>query len=440
MAEIIFKPAPGTGGGGTDDQVASEVPFTPVGNIEATDVQAAIAELDTEKAAASHGHAVFSEDTDGFAPGPTAAEIASGKYMKADGSWDTPPDNDTIYVHPNHSGEVTSDGEGAQTIANDAVTYAKMQNVSATSRVLGRVTAGAGDVEELTGAQVAGLHNIADHADTSATGAELNTLTGGASSDAQLLHDHADKSEVGHTHAHNDTTSKQGGTTSEYYHLTSAQHDALTSDGDVDNADLQHTHDFAPSDSQYIVKVADSDLSNEWVIYPVLPMTYNDTQSPGTYFIGFNINGLGGGSGTYVPADGDKLCINDISAGSQPANYYITIAELRRSLVEKYYDQAFANPLVTNANNGFKFDVELSGDTTVNVPSNLSEGMLIEFRFRQDSAGGHTVTWHADYNAGEITDTSVDETAYAITYVLCKYNEVASEMDIVAVNRGYPSS
>lgn len=35
-------------------------------------------------------------------------------------------------------------------IANDAVTYAKMQNVSATDRLLGRDTAAAGDVEELT--------------------------------------------------------------------------------------------------------------------------------------------------------------------------------------------------------------------------------------------------------------------------------------------------
>lgn len=35
-------------------------------------------------------------------------------------------------------------------IDDDAVTYAKMQNVSATARVLGRATSGAGDVEELT--------------------------------------------------------------------------------------------------------------------------------------------------------------------------------------------------------------------------------------------------------------------------------------------------
>lgn len=43
------------------------------------------------------------------------------------------------------------------TINNDAVTYAKMQNVSATSRFLGRITAGAGDTEELTGTQATTL-------------------------------------------------------------------------------------------------------------------------------------------------------------------------------------------------------------------------------------------------------------------------------------------
>jgi hypothetical protein len=35
-------------------------------------------------------------------------------------------------------------------IANDAITYAKIQNISATQRVLGRNTAGAGDTEEVT--------------------------------------------------------------------------------------------------------------------------------------------------------------------------------------------------------------------------------------------------------------------------------------------------
>lgn len=50
------------------------------------------------------------------------------------------------------TGDVTGSGTSsfAATIANDAVTYAKMQNVSATSRILGRKTAAAGDTEECT--------------------------------------------------------------------------------------------------------------------------------------------------------------------------------------------------------------------------------------------------------------------------------------------------
>lgn len=50
------------------------------------------------------------------------------------------------------TGDVTASGTGsvAATISNDAVTYVKIQNVSTNNRLLGRATAGAGDVEEIT--------------------------------------------------------------------------------------------------------------------------------------------------------------------------------------------------------------------------------------------------------------------------------------------------
>jgi hypothetical protein len=49
------------------------------------------------------------------------------------------------------TGDVTaSAGSNGTTIPNDTVTYAKMQNVSAASRILGRKTASAGDPEECT--------------------------------------------------------------------------------------------------------------------------------------------------------------------------------------------------------------------------------------------------------------------------------------------------
>ncbi len=65
------------------------------------------------------------------------------------------------------TGDVTaSAGSNATTIANDVVTYAKMQNVSATDKILGRSSALAGDVEEIT--CTAAGRALIDDADASA--------------------------------------------------------------------------------------------------------------------------------------------------------------------------------------------------------------------------------------------------------------------------------
>lgn len=80
------------------------------------------------------------------------------------------------YVHPNHSGDVTSVADGATTIANDAVTYAKMQNVSASDKLLGRVSTGAGDVEEVTFTDFA--QSILDDADEATFKATVNLEIG----------------------------------------------------------------------------------------------------------------------------------------------------------------------------------------------------------------------------------------------------------------------
>ena len=65
------------------------------------------------------------------------------------------------YSHPNHSGDVTSVGDGAQTIAARAVDFAQMQAID-TDRILGRDTAGSGDIEELTPTDVRTLINVED--------------------------------------------------------------------------------------------------------------------------------------------------------------------------------------------------------------------------------------------------------------------------------------
>jgi hypothetical protein len=65
------------------------------------------------------------------------------------------------------SGDVTaSANSNTTTISNDAVTYAKMQNVSATDKVLGRSSSGSGDIEEIT--CTAAGRALIDDADASA--------------------------------------------------------------------------------------------------------------------------------------------------------------------------------------------------------------------------------------------------------------------------------
>lgn len=61
-------------------------------------------------------------------------------------------------VSDGDKGDIVISGSGTTyTIDNDAVTYAKMQNVSTNNRLLGRITSGAGNAEELTGTQVTTL-------------------------------------------------------------------------------------------------------------------------------------------------------------------------------------------------------------------------------------------------------------------------------------------
>ena len=87
------------------------------------------------------------------------------------------------------SGDVTTSGTLAVTIANDVVTYAKMQDVSATSRILGRISGGAGNVEELTAANVKTLLGLAQ-ADisglTTADSPQFTALNVGHASDTTI--------------------------------------------------------------------------------------------------------------------------------------------------------------------------------------------------------------------------------------------------------------
>lgn len=82
--------------------------------------------------------------TDGDPQDLTAAEVRTLLNV-ADGA--------NAYVHPNHTGDVTSVADGAQTIATAAVTNAKMANMT-TKTLKGRNTGSTGAPEDITVLQV----------------------------------------------------------------------------------------------------------------------------------------------------------------------------------------------------------------------------------------------------------------------------------------------
>lgn len=110
--------------------------------------------------------------TKGLVPAPASGDAAASKFLKADGTWQVVTDTGITQL----TGDVTAGpGSGSQvaTIANDAVTNAKLANV-ATATFKGRTTAGTGDPEDLTVSQAKTLLNLTG----TNSGDQTITLTG----------------------------------------------------------------------------------------------------------------------------------------------------------------------------------------------------------------------------------------------------------------------
>jgi len=92
-----------------------------------------------------------------------------------------------IGISDGDKGDITVSSSGATfTIDNDAVTYAKIQNVSATNRILGRDSSGAGVIEEITPANLRTMLNVEDGATADQTKSDIDGLGIAASTAATL--------------------------------------------------------------------------------------------------------------------------------------------------------------------------------------------------------------------------------------------------------------
>lgn len=143
-------------------QTATNTSVTPAGTISSTNVQAALEELDTEKLAKAGG-TVTGELLIGTAgslvfEGTTANDFETTVAV-TDPTADrtiTLPDTTGTVVTTGDSGTVTSTMIADGTITNGdinasaGIAFSKLANVSATDKLLGRSSSGAGAIEEIT--------------------------------------------------------------------------------------------------------------------------------------------------------------------------------------------------------------------------------------------------------------------------------------------------
>ena len=241
--------------------------------------------------------------------------------------------------------------------------------------------------------------------------------------------------------AHVDTTGKQGGAAGEHYHLSAAGYAANVygATASDDNAIVRyHTtaglyiqnSDVTIDDSGNVTLASGNIvLTTGGATVDGVDLTAHDADADAHHNEDHALT-------THSDIATDTIVGRDTAGTGAPE--VLTLAEVRTMLVETYTAVAIASGDVDPdvSTDGFKYTIDLDQACTVNVPANIASGMMVEFRFVQDTGGSNTVTWHADYNVGDIT-TTVGEDGNEVTYVLAKYNEMLSEMDIVAINPGY---
>lgn len=86
--------------------------------------------------------------------GATNVGGISPYFVRSDDQLIDPTIAHSALTDPHTGYRLESAAIGTSDLAADAVTYAKLQNISAASRILGRITSGSGDAEELTAANL----------------------------------------------------------------------------------------------------------------------------------------------------------------------------------------------------------------------------------------------------------------------------------------------
>ena len=132
-------------------------------------------------------NADMADDSVGIAELSATGTAGNTTYLRGDNTWTVPPDTNTVYTHPNHSGEVTSVADGATTITDDVVDEAnlKISNAGSDGQYLQKQSGNTGGLTWATVTAGGG----------GATGTDYNDnvkVRWGTGNDLEIYHDGSD--------------------------------------------------------------------------------------------------------------------------------------------------------------------------------------------------------------------------------------------------------
>ena len=335
----------------------------------------------------------------GSDPGTSDLSVGEVAIRTDNGKLFTKRDNGTVTeitggggIDDGDKGDITVSNSGATftidsgvistaKIADDAVTYDKIQNVSATDRILGRDSSGAGVIEEITPANLRTMLNVADGA-TNVT--NTNQLTNGAGFITATLTNEQVQDIVGGMLTGNTETG-----------ITVTYQDG---DGTID----------------FVVGTLNQDTTGNAATATALETarTIAGVSFDGTANISLNNNAITNGAGYITSADGGNAATLDSIDSSQflrsdandSASGILTLtaglsfgADARcAASVSSLSD---GSTITVDFTSGIHHSVTLGGNRTFGNPSNdgSTVGQSGAIFITQDGTGSRTASFHSDY-------------------------------------------
>jgi hypothetical protein len=304
------------------------------------------------------------------------------------------------------TGDVTKSASGTVlTIANDAVTYAKMQNVSATDKLLGRSTAGSGDVEEIT--CTAAARTILDDVSTAA----MLTTLGGQPLDATL-------------------TSLAAYNTNGILVQTSADTFAgRTIDGTADHITVTNGSGVSgnptlslPVSIKIVTAILDTN-GNETIKFTATGSAVNEITVTNAATAGNpKISATGGDTNV-------SLLLDAKGTG---------VIRAQQAVIPDPVALSDAANIATDASLGNHFRVTLGGNRTLDNPTNPTDGQKCTWEIIQDGTGSRTLAYGSQFTFGtDVTSPTLTTTASKRDFIGAVYNGTTTKWYVLGVVRGY---